>query len=57
MPVPRERVENALVTAAKDLDAASDLAAVHGMDLPLTELTKPLIRNVFALRDIGNPTL
>ena len=55
--MPRERVENALVTAAKDLDAASDLAAVHGMDLPLTELTKPLIRNVFALRDIGNPTL
>lgn len=56
VPVARERVENALVTAAKDLAAATDLAAAHGMDLPLTELTKPLIRNVFALRDIGNPT-
>jgi 3-hydroxyisobutyrate dehydrogenase-like beta-hydroxyacid dehydrogenase len=56
MPVPRERVENALVTAAKDLGAATDLAAAHGIDLPLTELTKPMIRNVFALRDIGNPT-
>ena len=53
--VPPERVANALLTAAKDLRAATDLAAARGIDLPLTQLTKPLIRNVFARNDSSGP--
>lgn len=53
--VPPDRIANALLVAAKDLSAATDLAKVHGLHLPLTELTKPLIRNVFARNDAGGP--
>jgi 3-hydroxyisobutyrate dehydrogenase len=45
--IPADRIDNALVTAAKDLNAAVDLASSHGVAVPLAELTKPLIRDVF----------
>lgn len=45
--IPADRIDNALVTAAKDLDAAVDLASSHGATVPLAELTRPLIREVF----------
>jgi 3-hydroxyisobutyrate dehydrogenase-like beta-hydroxyacid dehydrogenase len=45
--IPADRIDNALATAAKDLTAAIDLASSHGVSVPLAELTKPLIRDVF----------
>jgi 3-hydroxyisobutyrate dehydrogenase-like beta-hydroxyacid dehydrogenase len=45
--VSSERIDNALTTAAKDLDAATVLADTYAVRLPLTEATKPLVREVF----------
>ena len=45
--VSSERIDNALNTAAKDLDAATILADSYAVRLPLTEATKPLVREVF----------
>jgi 3-hydroxyisobutyrate dehydrogenase len=50
--VASERIDNALATAAKDLDAATMLADLYDVHLPLTEATKPLVRDVF-LRNGG----
>jgi 3-hydroxyisobutyrate dehydrogenase-like beta-hydroxyacid dehydrogenase len=45
--VSTERIDNALRTAAKDLDAATILADSYAVRLPLIEATKPLVREVF----------
>jgi 3-hydroxyisobutyrate dehydrogenase len=45
--VPSERIDIALATATKDLDAATALADLYAVRLPLTVATKPLIREVF----------
>lgn len=42
-----ERIDHALSTAAKDLDATTILADSYAVRLPLTEATKPLVREVF----------
>lgn len=46
--VPQERVDNAAQVASKDLAAATELAAMQHLSLPLTEAVKPLMRDVFA---------
>jgi 3-hydroxyisobutyrate dehydrogenase-like beta-hydroxyacid dehydrogenase len=51
--VTAERIDNALATAAKDLDAATELAARHGVQLPLAEATQPLVGNVFVRNGAG----
>lgn len=56
MYIPPERIETAHTTATKDLEAAAELAAAFDVEMPLAQMTGPLIHDVFEKNRAGPDT-